>query len=251
MKISRFRPIFPQWGRHSEVLVIYPESCCALFWFILLVDLGKPKKKKLSLTHDTWNLTEQRFKHETWAFNPLGKSFNSQSFRLTIRHLFQELEYLESVRMNPTRKSQQTIFNTCSKWASKMPPAVESIISVAKAAPPTFSLRQREDTHHFFQVRRNGWQKHPKQKKIGQQIFCLCQWYPMINSTFCGSNHHFGPFQKNMKDDVKWWRDPINITWKHFARQPAQYCRSPAPCRCCRIGIWDPTSEAPGADQEP
>jgi len=79
-----------------------------LLHIILLVDLGK--QKKLSLTRDTWNLTEQKL--GCWI-QPSGEEFQKTIFQ-TFRHLFQELE---SVRMNPTpRKSQQTIFNTFSKW---------------------------------------------------------------------------------------------------------------------------------------
>jgi hypothetical protein len=44
MEISRFldaSTIFDQsslWGRHSEVLVIYPESCCILFCWLILAN---------------------------------------------------------------------------------------------------------------------------------------------------------------------------------------------------------------------
>lgn len=60
MEISRFldaSTIFDQsslWGRHSEVLVIYPESCCILFCWLILAN------KKVEF--DPWHLEFDRAK---------------------------------------------------------------------------------------------------------------------------------------------------------------------------------------------
>ena len=232
MEISRFldaSTIFDQsslWGRHSEVLVIYPESCCILFCWLILAN------KKVEF--DPWHLEFDRAKIgllDSTLWGRVSKN-NLSDFQTSFPGTW--ISKNESYQENLNKPSSTHFPNGSvaifgpprwSRRASKMPPAVESIISVAKAAPPTFSLRHREDTHHF-QVRRKGRQKHPKQKNSDN------------TSSGCADELHF---LLNMKD-VRWWRDPINIRWKHFARRPAQYCRSPAPCRCCRIGIWDPTS---------
>lgn len=165
----------------------------------------------------------------------------SKTIFQTFRDLFQEVESVknESYQKISTNHLQHIfqmgLQNATGSWEHHLRRkggAAHVLLSAARRHAPFLSRSEGKDGRNI-----------PSRKNRTTNLLVV----PMISNDqlhFLLIKPPFWRFQKEYQDDVKWWRDPINITWKHFARRPAQYCRSPAPCHCCRIGIWDPTSEA-------